>query len=1494
MVNPDEHVHDRPGAARSADRARGFFPIAWGALAAVALLVGGVHGYYLGLEPSPYDLKVLGQAAWIPGTTAALHLRLLRHDTGAAVRGIPVAVELGDPRSGRFVRLAGADATTGADGSASPRFRLPDWDDGDYQVRITARAGRAPETITRPVQLRRSWRVMLSTDKPVYWPGQVIRMRSLALRRPDLKPVAGHDLVFSVTDPKGNAIFRRQDATSRFGIAASDCPLADELIEGLYQVECRVGATTGRATVEVRAYVLPKIKVALELDRPYYQPGQVVRGRLRADYVHGRPVADGAVSMAITTPDVRTLTLRHLDARTDADGSAAFEYRLPDAFVGREHDSGAVRITITATIRDAAGQQQERSVSCVVTVSPIRIEVIPEAGTLVRGLPNTVHLLTSYPDGRPAPTRLSLSGIDRELRTDDLGAASLEFTPQADRVSWTVRATDDEGRVGHRQVTLTCGTPSGDYLVRTDRAVYRGGETMHVLALGGGIEPVFLDLVKDGQTVLTESITLAQGRGELRLDLPPELSGTVVVCAYRYGAEGLPIHKTRVIYVRPAHALVLRTTLDRAEYRPGERAELSIALTDDRGRPTPGAVSLAAVDEAVFGVLDSRPGLERTFFTLERELLQPVYEIHDWSPEELDEAPPAGRDRFEQALFARTAGTLDEPARFREAPWDDGPEAIGPHTLAAASFPDKAQAIDSTRRAAFPAIALAWFLLGSVAALLVLVWAWMRHRGLGCVLTVGLIVFILVGLLLPASRFAREAARAAVGLAALEPEAAPGGIRAESPGPVRVRQFFPETLLWRPELITDDDGRVRLDVDLADSITTWRLTASAVSAQGQLGGAQAAIRVFQPFFVDLDLPAALTRGDEVAVPVIVSNYLDHKQTVALTLREESWFERLDDAEKTVALDPREVRSAHYRIRVKAVGRHELQVTARGDDVADAIRRPIEVVPDGRRVEQVAAGTLSQPAEVALAVPEGAIEGSVKATVKIYPSSFSQLVEGLDAIFQRPYGCFEQASSTTYPNVLALDYLRRTHQSLPAVEAKARQYIHLGYQRLVSFEIPGGGFDWFGQPPANRTLTAYGLMEFEDMARVHDVDPGLIERTRRWLLAQQNANGSWDPEGHRLHEDPTAVGSSSPLSGLSTTAYIAWSVFSGHADDPKAQKSHEFLLNQEPATIDDPYVLALVGNALLALDPSGGAARPYLDRLDGLRRASNDGKLVWWEPPAARRTMFYGTDRSGPIETTALTVLALRAAGGHAETVRGALAWLVGQKDAAGTWHSTQATVLALRALLAGTGTPRGGDGPRRIALALDGEAVREVVIPADQADVMQQIDLSPRLARGPHRLTLTEPGGTGSGYQVVFRYNEPDGGGSPAPREPLTIRLDYDRTSLAVDERVTATATVVNTLPATAPMVILDLPIPAGFVLHGDDLAEALSSGVLSRYQLTPRGTIIYLRDLEPGRPWTLKYRLRAAMPVRLTVPPARVYEYYNPSRQGVGPAVSLTVLSGP
>src|SRR5258707_1048293 len=146
------------------------------------------------------------------------------------------------------------------------------------------------------------------------------------------------------------------------------------------------------------------------------------------------------------------------------------------------------------------------------------------------------------------------------------------------------------------------------------------------------------------------------------------------------------------------------------------------------------------------------------------------------------------------------------------------------------------------------------------------------------------------------------------------------------------------------------------------------------------------------------------------------------------------------------------------MKVVRVGNHSLRVTAHGAKIADAIEREIRVVPTGERIDFTRNALLKDGIEEVFTIPDGTIPDSTSLWVKFYPSRFSEVVEGLDSIFQAPYGCFEQTSSTTYPNVLVLNYMKRTGRLTPEVEIKARKYINAGYQRLLTFEVPDGGFE----------------------------------------------------------------------------------------------------------------------------------------------------------------------------------------------------------------------------------------------------------------------------------------------------------------------------------------------------------------------------------------------------------------------------------------------------
>ncbi|MGH7201699.1 MAG: alpha-2-macroglobulin family protein, partial [Planctomycetaceae bacterium] len=357
-----------------------------------------------------------------------------------------------------------------------------------------------------------------------------------------------------------------------------------------------------------------------------------------------------------------------------------------------------------------------------------------------------------------------------------------------------------------------------------------------------------------------------------------------------------PVMKIRAVHVRPADDLHIQTRLIHPTHRPGDTARLAFWLMDTEGKPVAGALSIAAVDEAVFHVLKQRPGMEETFFALEQELLEPVYAIYpSWSPEVFAEnVPIEDRIELENALFARTMQPIAEPIAYYRSE-DAGPPAAGesPITLAAASYPAKQSDVQQARREGLRGAEVAWWTLLACTVLAGVVGFAVFYPKV-FLITFGIVMalFVLVTLVLQmlgtnanvkfatgeaASDMAEPqmmwADAGAEGAAIPFPQDAALTESAPGVAPVRVRRHFPETLFWQPQIITDDNGRASVEIPLADSITTWRVSTSAVSADGRLGSLQSEIPVFQPFFVDLNLPVALVRNDEVAVPVVVYNYL---------------------------------------------------------------------------------------------------------------------------------------------------------------------------------------------------------------------------------------------------------------------------------------------------------------------------------------------------------------------------------------------------------------------------------------------------------------------------------------------------------------------------------------------------------------------------------------------------------------------------------------------
>jgi uncharacterized protein YfaS (alpha-2-macroglobulin family) len=483
----------------------------------------------------------------------------------------------------------------------------------------------------------------------------------------------------------------------------------------------------------------------------------------------------------------------------------------------------------------------------------------------------------------------------------------------------------------------------------------------------------------------------------------------------------------------------------------------------------------------------------------------------------------------------------------------------------------------------------------------------------------------------------------------------------------------------------------------------------------------------------------------------------------------------------------------------------------------------------------------------------------------------------------PFGCFEQTSSVTYPNILILDYMKTTGKITPELQMKAETFINAGYQRLLSFEVEGGGFEWFGKAPAHRILTAYGLMEFYDMAKVHPVDPAIIARTQRWLADCQEKNGSYSPTAGGITEGAIDKFTDDIMRN---TAYITWALAATDYNGPQIAGAVRYMHNHLD-NIKDNYTRALLLNALATVDPKDKITLDIAKSLYDERVEKDD--IVYWQTNTITPTC--GTGSAADIETTALAVQGLIRCQQYTSAINKAVTYLVKNKDAYGTWQSTQATIQALRAMLMAQ-QQAASVSNAAVKISVNGKTASTVNINSDNSDLLQLIDLQDVTGKGNHDISLEVTGESAMLYQIIGRYYLPWPQQPPVLQttEPLTIELNYDRTELATDDIISVSATVTNNQPHRARMVIVDLALPPGFTLIPDRLNQLVQAGTIEKYSLAGRGIIIYLREIDSKKSINLAYQLRAKFPLKAQTPPAIAYEYYNPGIKTETAPVTVTV----
>ncbi len=695
----------------------------------------------------------------------------------------------------------------------------------------------------------------------------------------------------------------------------------------------------------------------------------------------------------------------------------------------------------------------------------------------------------------------------------------------------------------------------------------------------------------------------------------------------------------------------------------------------------------------------------------------------------------------------------------------------------------------------------------------------------------------------------------------------------ENNQPIDRRNDFRSTIFWQGEVQIDRNGKAPIEFYNSDEITAFRTTVEGIAADG-LVGRQAHLHYTQlPFSMTVKVPAEITAGDELAFPLTLVNRSELAIYGTLDMNLPSAWTLLQPIESQVSLSKGTSKTYYPRVRIaNQPGKDQLQVQFRSDSDQDAFTQTVNVVAQGFP-KHIAISSQTLEKEFVIK-PEHLIAGTLQAKVTIYPTSLSNLLAGIESILRQPYGCFEQASSSTYPNIMILQYLQEHEVDQPKILTRAKQLIKQGYQRLITYETQQQGYEWFGSTPPHEALTAYGLMEFADMQKVYNkVSDDMVKRTGDWLLSRRDNKGGF-------LRSAQALDSFGRAEDAITNAYIVYAL-------SKAGYHFEILKQIEQAyqtaqQADDPYQLALVTNALFNINDK--RAVPLLAQLLTHQKA-DDGH---WDGKSHSITR--STGLALKIETTSLAVLAILKASPQPPVIlEKGVGFILASRSPHGGFANSQSTVLALKALTEYAKFAKRTAEPGTLEVYVNGNKVSEKSYPAGESEPIVLDNLAQYLKEGEQKIKVKYVG-VKNPLPLTFTVNYHTTLPPSAEQPPVKVTTTLSDSLVTMGDTVRLQVKISNLKAEGLPMSLVTVGIPAGMSPQPWQLKELQEKKVIDFYELIGNQIIFYYRQLEPSIVKTIYLDLKADIPGQYQGAASSAYLYYTDEHKHWVEGLSLEV----
>ena len=722
--------------------------------------------------------------------------------------------------------------------------------------------------------------------------------------------------------------------------------------------------------------------------------------------------------------------------------------------------------------------------------------------------------------------------------------------------------------------------------------------------------------------------------------------------------------------------------------------------------------------------------------------------------------------------------------------------------------------------------------------------------------------------------------------------------KGDTPAQAQVRKEFPDAIYWVADLVTDAQGRGRIAVTYPDALTTWRLTARAITEDTRAGAAIARTTTTKDLIVRPVTTRFLTEGDEVVVPTVVHNYRPESRNVSVSMQATALQPIGTHAATTGAVASGGERRDDWHFAAGTVGTATVTATAKSETDVDAVELPIPVLPFGIRREVGTSGSIVGAGDNTTTVnmPEQSNPAARSISVSLAPSLAGSVLGALDFLTDYPYGCTEQTVSSFIPNLLVTRSL--TDMKLAPTErlSSIDRMISSGLNRLYDSQHGDGGWGWWEGDGNHPFMTAYALWGLDEARRAGvKVQEYRIANAAR-ALAQMYA------QYPRVEPDLKAYEAYVLQRTAGSQPEIPWFFERQQGRYSHAEARDELWSMRGRMSAYGRALLLLLLDA--AQDPRGNELAQTL-----IGEAQTRGDVSWWTVPNDP-LLFDFAETS--VEATAFAVQALVARDPKNPLLERAVRWMMLNRTG-GYWSSTKQTAMAIYGLLAFMQARGESAQPFSVDVFVNGVQAGRHSFTAAAMTAADPIVITAPANVGDNQVRIVKRDGGAVYWSAAATYFDTAAADSRAGSRQLAVTRKYALlTPVTVKNRIVYRETpfngtanpgdvlTVRLTVAGSPewrYLTLEDPLPAGVEPIQDTTAYPLERDAAeswwygSRVEYRDSRTVFFQETFERGR-YEYSYLVKVIAPGQFRAIPAQISPMYVPGVHASSEPQSFTIQS--